>query len=242
MEGFVGAGKILMRRLDIVAAQFLEVGNSPSLSVNIPTEIKKRASRMPANYGATLDSVAIAQDAALSMTLDDLRMDNLALALLGQKVALTQAAVATQSYEISAAVKGAWYDVGHLAISNVVVSTGSTTYEAGTDYEIDAEAGMIHILEGGSIAADSTVTVAYDAGDVAGAYIDGNTQPTALVQLRLLGKNLVDGSKVLFDAWRVTLSPNAAIDWLAPDFGTLQFNGSLEVPSDKTSPFRVQNF
>jgi hypothetical protein len=48
-------------------------------------------------------------------------------------------------------------------VSSVVVTTedGLTTYVAGTDYTVNAELGMIEILEGGAITADQIVHVDY---------------------------------------------------------------------------------
>ena len=63
------------------------------------------------------------------------------------------------------------YDLGrkYIVASTVVVrdATGSTTYSVGDDYTVDAEAGVIRRVAGGTIGAGDTLEIAYDYADEA---------------------------------------------------------------------------
>lgn len=59
------------------------------------------------------------------------------------------------------AKKRRWFDVGKRKISSVVVSVSASNKTVDVDYKVDADLGMIYIMEGGSIADDATVDVTF---------------------------------------------------------------------------------
>lgn len=238
MSGFLGSGTLLMKRLDIPGAQFTEVGNATKFEIHTPTEFRRRASRMKASYGQTLDTVALPQDASLGFTLDDVNPENLALALLGVPETYTQTA-ATDLSETVTAVSGAWHDLGKVKLANVVVEQGATTYTAGTDYEVNAEIGMLKVLAGGSITPAAELSVRYDCAEVSGHAVKGATRPTVSVALILDGRNHVDGSSCRVDVYRARITPASAVNFLSQEFTSVDFDGSLEKPADKDHPFAV---
>lgn len=60
------------------------------------------------------------------------------------------------------AAKRRWFSVGKRRISNVVVEVATVAKTLNTDYKVDAERGLIYIVEGGSIADAATVDVTFD--------------------------------------------------------------------------------
>ncbi len=75
----------------------------------------------------------------------------------------------TSQAEADYSLDGDSVSVAHqyLVASSVVVKSddGGTTYVAGTDYTVDAEAGKVTRIDGGGIAADADLKIAYDYAD-----------------------------------------------------------------------------
>jgi len=60
------------------------------------------------------------------------------------------------------AAKRRWFSVGKRNISSVVVAVSAVNKTVNVDYKVDAELGMIYIMEGGSIADAATVDVTFN--------------------------------------------------------------------------------
>lgn len=89
--------------------------------------------------------------------------------LAGAHATADQAAVAvaaTASY--TSVKKGHIIQLPKLKVTDVVVEVATVAKTLGTDYLLDADAGTIEILHGGSIADDDDVDVEYEAEAVAG--------------------------------------------------------------------------
>lgn len=118
----------------------------------------------------------------ISMTLDEINTENLVLLFnaSGQS-AFTQTAqtAATQSIVMSSTIRqGGSVRLNHRRITGTPVVTdgaGSVTFTASTDYIIDVEAGIITILESGTIGQGDTLIVTYNALAIAGKSLPPNS-------------------------------------------------------------------
>lgn len=192
-------------------------------------------------YGQVFDTVMLKQPAQISVTLDDINKDNLALAFMGTVGAYTQTGSTVTDKAITAQ-HDVSVDLAYRNVSLVIVtdSAGVTTYTAGTDYEIHARLGMIKVLSTGTIADAAALLIDYTYGSIAGNQVQGGTDPIIRGAFRLDGKNFADDSVVIVDVWEGVLSPSSEFDFLADDFSPIELAGSITTPSGKSEPYVVQ--
>ena len=208
-----------------------------------PTVID-RISYMRDNFGQVLDSVALRGTASLSLEMDDAGADALQLMLLGTLASLSESAgsVLVGAPEAVTAHLGYWAKLAHRGVADVVVkdSTDTTTYVNGTDYTLDAVAGMIKPLTTGAIADGATLHASYSYGALSGSQIIAATQTEIRCQFRLDGKNLANHKKVELLCYEAVLVPSGTLDLIGKKFVAFSLAGSLVTPSNKTGPFEYR--
>lgn len=243
MAGFLGSGDLFFNRVvGGVSQGWLRFGNATQFQIQENSEIKTRKSRQKASYGQTLNSVAIKGDAEISITLDDLDKDNLALAFLGT-VSGVSVTGGSATAEVATAIHDKSLELANRKVSSVVVQdqTDTTTYVLGTDYEIEnAAMGFIKVLSTGAITDGQTLHISYDYATVAGNKVAGGTDASIRVALRLDGENLATQQPVIADVYEAELSPQSGVDFLAEDFANLELNGTLNTPSGKTEAYVLE--
>ncbi|MBK1699737.1 hypothetical protein [Thiococcus pfennigii] len=132
-----------------------------------------------------------------------------------------------------------WVQLAHGNLSSVVVTDGdTTTYVAGTDYEIEDKLGMIRALSGGAIGDDDQLEIDYTYSGVTRERIKVGTEVTQRVRLYSRLDNDVDGTSWEYEAYSVLLTPTEAFDLGSDEPIDLQFNLYFETPSDKDHPVR----
>lgn len=243
MSGFLGSGDLYYDRVvGGVSQGWLRFGNATKLEIKENAEIKERKSKQKDTYGQVLDSVAVKQPAEISVSLDDLDKDNLALIFLGDvsTVAITGASVTD---EVHSAKLGKALKTDFRKISSLVVNGpgGTPTYVLDTDYTIDnAEMGLITPLASGSISEDELIELDYTYGTVAGNKVSGGTNSSIKVALLLDGENFADQSKVMVNVWEAVLTPQTGVDFLSDDFTTMELNGTLNSDATKGNGYEVE--
>ncbi len=243
MSGFLGSGDLYYNRVVAGVDQgWLRFGNATKMEIKENAELKERISRQKESYGQVLDSVAIKQPAEISVSLDDLDKDNLALVFLGDVVdaAVTGGTVTTeaQTARIGKAFKTEFRGISSLVIQDV---TDTTTYVLDTDYTIDnAELGLITPIAGGGITEGDVLHIDYTYATIVGDKVQGGTNSSVKVALMLDGENFADQSKVLVNVWESVLTPQTGVDFLSEDFTTLELNGTLNTPTGKASGYEVE--
>ena len=243
MSGFLGSGDLYYNRVVAGVDQgWLRFGNATKMEIKENSELKERISRQKDSYGQVLDSVAIKQPAEISVSLDDLDKDNLALVFLGDVLdaAVVGASVTgeAQTAHIGRALKTDFRSISVVVVKDV---TDVTTYVLGTDYTIDnAELGLISPIDGGAITEGDVLHIDYTYATIAGDKVQGGTNSSVKVALMLDGENFADQSKVLVNVWEAVLSPQTGVDFLSEDFTTLELNGSLNTPTGFASGYEVE--
>lgn len=164
----LGRGEIWFRRDGETDYRFL--GNAPTFNLNVATtKLEHMSSR--AGVGEKDMSITTGVNRTAALTLEDISHQNLALAFLGSTATLSQSSLTSQTYT-KVIRKGGMIQVGetttnptgHRKLTSVVVKKGTDVLVLGTDYALDAERGLVEVLETGTTLADGdTIIVEYSA-------------------------------------------------------------------------------
>lgn len=243
MSGLLCAGDVYVDRLTDGGAStgLRKIGNATVLSLQESTETVQRISRQRASYGQALDTVQVKQPTQLALTLDEIDRENLAFALLGEAATETIVGASVTSEAVTAKLDR-WVPLAHRDVSLVVVQdeTDTTTYVAGTDYELNARLGWIRPLPGGDITDDEELHVDYDYASASIATVAGATKPTIRAKIILDGKNLANGEQIIVTIDETTLTPNSAVDFLSGEFVSLEMSGTPKTIDGQSAPYTVE--
>lgn len=168
-EVVVGAGSLYIAdvQADGTPGPYKYLGDSEGFSTNTETtQIEHWSGDGPVAEKIVDQTVQINQTA--NMVLNTMGVDNIALAMMGIAGTRNQGADAAFEQVVTGAAGGDVINLGATSenpagvknISGVTVDDGaSTTYVAGTDYEIDTDLGEIYIIPGGGAdGTDITIT------------------------------------------------------------------------------------
>lgn len=143
---------------------FRYVGNVESININLTTErlvawtsddqIRQKAIDVPTSV-----------DRGGAMVIDEPDEDNLGLFFFGDTGTYNQSNTPVTDEAVTASAKGGrWYQLGVTAanpagvrdVSSVTLDDGdTTTYDAGDDYELDAEMGRFYVVPGGAMVGEN---------------------------------------------------------------------------------------
>lgn len=238
--GLIAAGDLYMDFLDGNGAStgFQLVGNCKKFAPKVETETKENKMNGRDTFGQTSESFTRITGASLSMTFNRYDPNLLAAAFMGSPVDQTATSGAMTAASITG-IKDRWVEIGQTGLDTVAVkdATDTTTYVAGTDYEINKRLGLLKVL-----------TLALD-GDVlhltgtklakTGSKITAGTRAVVNVSMRLDGKNLATGDDVAVTVWQAQLRSETDFDFMGDEFPELSFSATLVTPTGKTSPFEV---
>lgn len=240
MAGFLGKGNVYVDRG--LMGKFIPIGNATKFAISeTDVDIKERFSRQLATYGQALDSVAINKPAKISIQIDDAIADNLALALKGLIETVNVNAGAVSNESITAAVNK-YVPLAHDRVSNVVVkdATGATTYEEGSDYEVNVRLGWIKVLGGGDIQDGATLKVSYNYAAKQIHKIKGSKEAEILCQIILDGENVVNNKRCKVIVYQAKLRPASEVDFLNDDYVKISLQGTLVTPPNQLEPYVVE--
>jgi hypothetical protein len=143
----------------------------------------------------------------------------LALIFFGVKNAnAVQASAAAQTVSFAGVKKQRSYNIGKIKVSDVVVKVGVATKVLGTDYTLDADNGVIHILSGGSIADAATVDVEFDCAEVTRESFTAMKSFKKSGTMRLLEVDSYDGQARHDITFACDLFPDTAYEANPDDF------------------------
>lgn len=236
---YIGTGKVYVKDAN-VAGGLIEVGNCSKLEFSVEEDaIELRDYTSPG--GGVLNEVRRVKGVTATMTLHELKPENIAIMLYGTSAAVNAGDVAD---EVVVGYPGALSRLAHAAPVDVVVKNdfegapGGTIFEEGLDYEV--RPGGIFILGGtGTIAAGQTLHVAYRYGseDVIEALVAAAKE----YALHFEGLNEAQSGKpFLVDAHRVRFGAAKAFGLISDAFAGFELTGKLLKDSTKgagVSPF-----
>lgn len=218
---YLGSGKIYARTAGS-ATGLVELGNATKLELSVK-EDKQKLKDYSKPGGGTYASVSRISEATLSMTLNDLNKANVARAVFGTASAVAGALVVD---EVVTAYKGALVPLAHINPTAVVLtnSAATTTYVAGTDYEV--RAGGLFIFATGAITEAQALKVDYSYA----AYdkVEAMTSSSIVLELHFEGLNEANnGRPVVVDIYKAQLSPTKALSLLGDKFADLQVEAEM---------------
>ena len=232
IQSFLGAGEIYFDRLTSAGASqgYNAIGNALQFELSPDAEMKELESRNPANYGQAIAAVTIPKSTKLKFKFSDFDATALEMALMGTSSAINQSAQTVTDKTVTAK-EGKYVEIGHrnLASAGLVVKNqaGTTTYVLGTDYEVNYALGMLKALKGGQIVDGSTVKVSCQAQAYTGKSIAVGAETIIKANIKLDGKNLVDGRRCVVTANQCVFKPVGSIDFLKNDFGEIELEGTV---------------
>lgn len=213
----------------------IALGNCPSVTLTIATEKAEHFSSMTGLREKDA-SVVVQIDRTGTLVCDNMKPENFALWLSGSRTPRTQTAVAVTA-EIRSVMPGRFYQLGAttanpLGVRNVTAVTvkdeaGTTTYDAGDDYNVDLETGRVQIVEGGAIAAGN---VQFGYTPVAASFDRVTTGSASEIRgaLRIVSDNATGGDRDYYMP-RVTLTPDGDLPIIAEGTEFVQLSFGLEV-------------
>lgn len=172
----LGRGIVYLAELntDGTPKGYRDLGNAPAFNITVNVEeLLHKSSRT--GTSVTDKRIVISQEIAISLTLEELNAQNVALFFSGEQSTYVNPAVAGfAEHTIGKSVKDFWYDVktalGVRAVdietANLTVKSGAAVLVLNTDYTVDTVMGRFFLLSAGAAvdANDLKITLAADAG------------------------------------------------------------------------------
>lgn len=229
-QGVVQLGK---RAANGTVKSFVDMGNAPKIGISLKTDVEEikestTGQRLPM---ARLEK---GRTAEIEMELHNFDKRTLEVLLRGEQTPVIAGTVTNEAMQTGMAV-GDIYRAAHPFISTVVVkdSTGAPlTLVAGTDYETDAEAGLIRIKNLGAYVQPFKVDYAYAGMETNAMFVKGQQEYTVLFS----GVNTADANTpVLAELYRVVFDPAENIDFINDEVNVFNLKGSLLIDATKSA-------
>jgi len=243
---------------DLVSAlpnAYRHLGNAPEFNISVEVETLEHQSSLQ-GLRVTDKEVIISQRISVSVTLDELNFDNVALFFSGETAVFSNA-VAIAGFAghdmIDSVQLGRWYD---LVDSNGVrvynIDAGDLTVTGDTagaltlndDYFVDTFSGRIRFPSpsgSAGLAAAETINVTLAAKAGAGTVdeVRALTQTNVTGALKFIGENPANNDeKVEYQFHQISLKPEGDFGQISDEFSQMQFTGTAEANStaDTDSP------
>lgn len=223
---------------------YRDLGNAPEFNISVEVEtIEHQSSRQ--GLRVVDKEVVISQKVTLTITLDELNSENLALFFSGSQGTLTNPAVSAQTeFEMISSVElGRWYDIvddsgvrayNFTSTNAIDIDNGTddTNLVAGTDYTLDAEMGRIFFhSDASAIEAGEAVDVAWslDAGNVNVNEVKALTTSAVVGALKFISVNpAAADAKTEYQFHQVSLKADGDFSLIGDEFTTMQLTGVAE--------------
>lgn len=215
-QAFIGKGSIYLEEIGGNMG-LLPFGNCPELTLSF-AEDKKEMQDSEGAGGGVVASVSRISSVTGSISALSISKENIALALRGL---ISTESVTAVTDEAKVVYHGAFVEFAKVPdVSTIVIKdqTDTTTYVAGTDYEVKSS-GVV-ILEGGNISNGDSVKLSYTPK---GAVVV-ESLATSAKEYRMVfdGLNEADsGNPVELVCHKVKFSPAQALSLISDDFATL---------------------
>lgn len=243
MSGLLCAGNVQIALLNADGSNvgYLGIKNTVSLAIaNGDSGEQIRKSKMIESFGQALDTVFAPGAPTLSMEVDEVDADTIGMNFRGDVTTLNLPAITAQETTLDV-TPGVWFPLAPLGyqVTNVGVkdSTGTTTYVLGTDYQIDADGGMIYIIPSGTIVAGQ-IKATISALAVTGKRVNPATKTALRVGVRGRMKNLANGKFLNLVVPDSTLYPGEPVDFLSGNFAVNKLSGPIRTVQGQP-PFTV---
>lgn len=230
-----------------LAKSFRHLGNATEFQVSMETETLEHQSSRE-GLKVTDREVTLSQKMTVTLTLDEINFQNLALFMAGEAESVdastenpTQGGFVFDPGESWQA--GRWYDLvdnagggsptgksGYDLAASSPISFSSGSHVEGTAYELDRVMGRIFVIAGGTLAGTtSTITVAAHAGSSELDIVRALTATSLSGALHFRSENPANNDAVqLFKFHKVTLKAEGDASLIGNEFTTLTLTGVVE--------------
>lgn len=234
----LGRGSLLFAPHDgsIAEAGFIKVGNVPSLEFSWDIETREKYSATQSS-SPLLASSTSRQDLSLVAQCDEHHKENLKKFFFGTETAANQALSTTGSTPITDVVTGRAYDIGSVSLTNVVVTKGTTTLVAGTDYTLYALQGLIEFKDSANLSDGDDVVVAFDRPAVTIDRIAIGRVSEQLCKVVYIADDANTsgvGSQDRYVLHKCSITPDGAYQLISDDYTS--FNLRFRVQADPNFP------
>jgi hypothetical protein len=240
----LGRGIVLFAPLvSNIPGAYRDLGNAPEFNISIETEtVEHQSSRQ--GLRVVDKEVVISQKLSLSLTLDELNHENLALVFSGESTTFTNPAIAGfAEHEMIAAVElGRHYDIKNAAgaraydvlTADLLVENADTpgVLVENTDYTLDSATGTLFFLSSATgISAGEAVDVTLTARPAAGTVdeVRGLSTSAVVGALKFISINPANADKkVEYQFHQVSLKPTGDFSLISDEFTTMTLEGAAE--------------
>ena len=251
----LGRGAVLFGTVDATTGkpkEYRHLGHATEFNITIESETLEHQSSRE-GLKVTDKEVVVSQKASLSVTLDEINFENLALFASGEADATLANPIKTGSavFTLGEAFKGGrWYDLRDasgarcfdlLTTSPITFASGS--YAEGVDYELDRVLGRIFVINRGGAGLDGdTVAITVAQNNNAVATVDrvkALVVSTVTGALKFRAENPANGDHVTeYQFHSVNLKAEGDFALIGDEFTTMQLTGVAERNelADPTSP------
>ncbi|MFM2254185.1 MAG: hypothetical protein RJB68_2522 [Pseudomonadota bacterium] len=242
-EYAIPRGRVFFDRFDALGAKTGEIymGNCPGVNFSVETT---KAEHFSSEKGLREKDAALVVEVNRTgqLTCDNFSLDNFALFISGSRETQTQASGTVTDETIKVSL-GLYYQLGvntgapqgvrNISAVTVTNDAGTTTYVAGTDYNIDLDLGRLQILAGGAITEGQNVKVDYTKAEKTWDRVKSGSVSELSGALRIVADN-ASGTNRDWYMPSVTLTPSGELPVIAEgtDFVQMQFGLEVLKPSN----------
>lgn len=213
--------------------KFRYIGNSPDFNFNIESE---NLDHFSSDGGIREKDCSIVLEVTRSgsFTTDNIDKENLALFLFGDSSEVTTAAATGLTESFADVCQGDSVKIGisptapagvmglDAGTFDVQPAGGGAAFVEGTDYTLDADNGLITIIEGGNIADNTGIDITYDLrASTRDRVVSGDTAVEGALLYR--ARNPA-GDQINFYMPYIKVTPNGDFSLKGDEFQVLPFN------------------
>jgi hypothetical protein len=266
----LGRGSVLAADLDVLtglpSSGYRHLGNCTAFNISFENETLQHQSSRGGIKTTDLE-IVVSQTTNISVTLDEISHQNLALAFSGEAADATSAVPTQNSAKIGFAdvlqvpscLKGTWvylrdasgrraYDVLQADLTVKTESGGAggspgATLVAGTDYILDAKQGGVFLLATGVTHVNGNEVYASLVANATAKDIEqvrSNTKAQVQVALKFISQNPANGDKQReFEFHSVSLAPEGDVSLIGDEYTEITLAGSVGKSVAFTQPITI---
>jgi hypothetical protein len=231
----LGKGKLYLDLLDANGNRTgeIDIGNCPSFAITPSVETLDHYESM-GGIKEKDKSVDTTAGFTAKFTTDEYSRWNLMLAILGTSEGTFSQGTGHQVNESAMVYINKWTKLERRNVHSLVVTNEghTTTYEEGTDYEVDKTVGRIKALSGGSLSGGQTVHVDYNYDATQYSTLSAMEDSSLEVFVRFVGDPQV-GPTYEIEIWRGKIKPAGDINMISEEWATMDFE--IELLKDATN-------
>lgn len=157
------------------------------------------------------------QSLQVSVRLENINVDNLALAIFGTSAIISEGTVTGETHTAHKGYSFFLNRINVTAFTSLSFGATPTSGVLGTDYNVNLKSGEVYIPSTSSISDATEVTCAYTAG--ATKRISGYTATNTELWLRYNGLNMADDLKpIAVEVFKVRFNPASVLDFIKNNF------------------------